>query len=76
MMPDSHVSHFSNHLNLRFSTALKFVRTCLKKQEALEVGHQTYLDALHRMEAWLEASSKQLAVHEKDITSRLGYNSC
>lgn len=72
MMPDSHVSHFTNHLNLRYCTSLKFVRTCLKKQEALEVGHQTYLDALHRMENWLETSDKQLSVHEKDVTSRLG----
>ena len=75
MMPDSHVSHFSGHLNLRYSTSLKFVGTCLKKQEALQVGHRTYLDALHRMESWLESSNKQLAVHEKDVTSRLGYQS-
>ena len=69
LMPESHVSHFSNHLNMRYTTALKFVQSCLKKHEALELGYGKYCDVLHRMEDWLKTSSEQLKVHEKDVTA-------
>ena len=69
LMPESHVSHFSNHLAMRFTTALKFAQSCLTKQEALQSGYLEYQTALQRMESWLQSSDEQLRVHEKDVTA-------
>lgn len=69
MMPESHVSHFSNHLAMRFATALKFVQSCLTKQKTLQSAYQEYQTALQQMEAWLQSSDEQLRIHEKDVTA-------
>lgn len=69
LMPESHVVHFSNHLAMRFTTALKFAQSCLTKQKSLQSGYQDYQTALQRMEAWLQSSDDQLRVHEKDVTA-------
>lgn len=69
LMPESHVAHFSNHLGMRFTTALKFAQSCLTKQKTLQSGYQDYLTALRQMEAWLQSSDDQLRVHEKDVTA-------
>lgn len=69
MIPESHVAHFSNHLSMRYTTALKFVQSFLTKQQSLHTGYQDYRNALERMEAWLRSSNEQFGVHEKDVTT-------
>lgn len=69
MIPESHVAHFSNHLAMRYATALKFVQSFLAKQKTLQQGFHDYQNALQKMEDWLKSSDDQLRVHEKDVTT-------
>lgn len=69
LMPESHVSHFSSHINMRHSTTLKFVTSSLEKLQTLEHGYAEYRAAVQQMERWLESSREQLRVHEKDVMS-------
>ena len=67
LMPESHVSHFSSHIAMRYNTALKFVSSCLEKLQSLERGYIEYREAVEKMESWLQSSEAQLQVHEKDV---------